>query len=101
MEKISRTDRVRNEVLHRAKEEREIPRTVTRSKANWNDHMLPTNCLLQYVTEGMIGEGIDEEEDVRSYWMTLGKGEDTVHWKRKYWIALWGGFDLEEAVSLS
>jgi len=26
----------------------------------------------------------DEEEDVRSYWVTLRKGRDTVNWKRKH-----------------
>jgi hypothetical protein len=25
----------------------------------------------------------DEEEDVRNYWMTLRRGEDSVIWKRK------------------
>jgi hypothetical protein len=36
MEKISWTDRVRNEeVLHRVKEERNIVHTIERRKANW------------------------------------------------------------------
>jgi hypothetical protein len=34
MEKISCTDRVRNEVLHRVKEERSILHTIERRKAN-------------------------------------------------------------------
>jgi hypothetical protein len=40
MEKISWTDRVRNEeVLHRVKEERNIPHTIKRRKANWFGHI--------------------------------------------------------------
>jgi hypothetical protein len=41
MEKISWTDRVRNEdVLHRVKEERNIVHTIKRRKANWIGHIL-------------------------------------------------------------
>jgi hypothetical protein len=40
MEKISLTDRVRNdEVLHRVKEERNIVHTIKRIKANWIGHI--------------------------------------------------------------
>jgi hypothetical protein len=35
MKKISWTDRVRNEVLHRVKEERNILHTLKTRKANW------------------------------------------------------------------
>jgi hypothetical protein len=55
MEKISWTDRVRNEeVLHRVKEERNIlhTRTIKRRKANWIGHILRRNCLLKHVIEG-------------------------------------------------
>jgi hypothetical protein len=55
MEKISWTDRVRNEVLRRTEEERKISHTINRSKTNWNDPILRRDCLLQYVTERMIG----------------------------------------------
>ena len=48
MEKISWTDRVRNEeVLHRVKEERNILHTIKRKKANWIGHILRKNCLLK------------------------------------------------------
>jgi hypothetical protein len=50
MEKISLTNRVRNEVLHRAKEERNIVHTIKRRKAN----MLRRNCLLKHVIEGKL-----------------------------------------------
>jgi hypothetical protein len=51
-EKISWTDRVRNEeVLHRVKEERKIIHTVKRRKANWIGHILRRNCLLKHVID--------------------------------------------------
>jgi hypothetical protein len=44
MEKISWTDRVRNEeVLHRVKEERNILHTIQIRKANWIGHILHRN----------------------------------------------------------
>jgi hypothetical protein len=54
MEKISWTDRVRNEVLHRVKEERNILQRIKRRKANWIGHILRRNCLLNHVIEGKI-----------------------------------------------
>jgi hypothetical protein len=55
MEKISWTDRVRNEeVLHRVKEERNIVHTIKRRKANWIGQILRRNCLLKHVIEGKI-----------------------------------------------
>jgi Zn-dependent peptidase ImmA (M78 family) len=51
-EKISWTDRVRNEeVLQRVKEERNILQTVTRRKANWIGHILRRNWHLKHVIE--------------------------------------------------
>jgi hypothetical protein len=53
MEKISWTDRVRNEeVLYRVKEERNIVHTIKRRKANWIGHILRRNCLLKHVIDG-------------------------------------------------
>jgi hypothetical protein len=55
MEKISWTDRVRNEeVLHRVKEERNILNTIKRREANWIGHILRRNCLLKHVIEGKL-----------------------------------------------
>jgi hypothetical protein len=55
MEKISWTDRVRNEeVLHRVKEERNILHTIKRIKVNWIGHILRRNCLLKHVIEGKL-----------------------------------------------
>jgi hypothetical protein len=59
MEKISWTDRVRNEVLHRVKEERNILHTIKRRKGNWIGHILHRNCLLKHVIEGKLEERIE------------------------------------------
>jgi hypothetical protein len=46
---------VRNEeVLHTAKEERNIVHTIKRRKANWIGHILHRKCILKYVVEGKI-----------------------------------------------
>jgi hypothetical protein len=54
LEKISWTDRVRNEVLKRVKEETRILHTIKRKKANWIGHILRRNCLLKHIIEGKI-----------------------------------------------
>ena len=52
MEKISLSDRVRNEeVLHRHKEERSIIHTVKRRKANSIGHTLRRNRVMDHVIE--------------------------------------------------
>jgi hypothetical protein len=83
MEKISLTDRVRNEeVLHRVKEERNILHTIQRRKANCIGHILRRNCLLKYVIEGLL-EGMIE--------MTGRRGRrrkqllEYLKEKRRYW----------------
>ena len=84
MEKISWTDHVRNEeVLLRVNEQRNIRHEIKKRKANWIGHILGRSCLIQQVIEGKIKGQIEvtegEEEGVRSYWMTLRTGEDTVN----------------------
>jgi hypothetical protein len=60
MEKISWTDHVRNEeVLLRDKGHRIILHEICKRKANWIDHILSRNCLLQRVIEGKIQGGIE------------------------------------------
>jgi hypothetical protein len=54
MEKISWTDDVRNEVLLRVKEQRNILHEICKRKANWIGHILRRNYLLQRVIEGKI-----------------------------------------------
>jgi hypothetical protein len=54
MEKVSWTDRVRNEeVLHRVKE-RNIVHSIKRRKATWIGQIFHRNCLLKHVIEGNI-----------------------------------------------
>jgi hypothetical protein len=60
MEKFSWTDHVRNEdVLLRAKEQRNILHEIRKRKVKWIGHILRRNCLLQRVTEGKIQRGIE------------------------------------------
>ena len=52
---LSGKDHVRNEeVLLRAKEQRNILHEISKRKANWTGHILHRNCLLQRVVEGKI-----------------------------------------------
>ena len=55
MEKISWTDRVKDDVMQSLREEKNIPHTIKRWKANWIGHVVRK-----------IGRG-DEEENVSSY----------------------------------
>ena len=57
MEKISWTDHVRNEVLLRVKEHRNILHEIRKGEANWVGHILRRDCLLQQVNEGKIKGG--------------------------------------------
>jgi hypothetical protein len=55
MEKISWTDRVRNEeVLLGVKEHWNILHEISKRKANWIGHILRRDFLLQRVIEGKI-----------------------------------------------
>ena len=59
MEKISWADHMRNEVLLRVKEQRNILNEIRKRKANCIGHILRRNCLLQRVIEGEIKGGIE------------------------------------------
>ena len=63
-EKISWTDRVRNEVLHRGTKDRNILRAIKRRKTSQREEKKRRE---------------DEEEDASSYWMTLRKRENTLY----------------------
>ena len=55
MEKISWTDRVRNEeVLLRVNEQRNILHEIRKRKANWIGYILRRNCLVKQIIEGKI-----------------------------------------------
>jgi hypothetical protein len=62
MEKISWIDHVRNEVLFRDKEQRNILHEISKRKANWIGHILRRNCLLQQIIEGKIKGWIEVTE---------------------------------------
>jgi hypothetical protein len=83
MEKISWTERVRNEkVLHRVKEERNIVHTIKTRKANRIGHILRRNCLMKHVIEGKLEGWIE---------MTGRRGRrrkqllDDLKEKKRYW----------------
>ena len=65
MEKFNWTDRVRNEVLQRVKEERNILQTIKRRKPNWISHSLRRNCILNHVIEGKTEGRIKVTERLR------------------------------------
>jgi hypothetical protein len=65
MEKISWTDRVKNVVLQRVKEERNILQTIKRWKANWIGHILRRIYLLKHIIEAKIEGSLE---------VTLGRG---------------------------
>jgi hypothetical protein len=50
---------VRNEVLLRVKEQRNILHEISKRKANWIGHILCRNCFLQEVIVGKIKGGIE------------------------------------------
>ena len=71
MEKISKTEHVRNElVLLRVKEQRNILHEINKRKANWIGHILRWNCLLQRVFEGKIKGRIEVTGNALCYLKT-------------------------------
>jgi hypothetical protein len=99
MEKISWTDRVRNEfVLHRVKEERNILHTTKRRKANWIGHILRRNCFLKHVIEGKLERRIettgrrgrtrkqllDDLKEQKRYWKLKEEALDRTLWRTRF-----------------
>jgi hypothetical protein len=99
MEKISWTDRVRNEeLLYRVKEERNILRTIKIRKAKWIVHILRRNCLLKHVIHGKIevkieGTGkrgrrrkklLDDFKHKRGYWKLIEEALDSTLWRTRF-----------------
>ena len=98
MEKISWTDRVRNEVLLRVNEQRNILQEMRKRKANWIGHILRRNCLLKQVIEGKIkGEMevirrrgrrrkklLDELKDRRGYSHLKEEALDRTMWRHRF-----------------
>jgi hypothetical protein len=75
---ISWTDRVKNEVLDRVKEEGNILHTIARSEANWIGHM-----SIYWMLEGTSKRGRK-----RKHSMTLRKRQVTRNWKNSLWNRL-------------
>jgi hypothetical protein len=50
---------VRNEVLRRVKEQKNILHGISERNPNWIGHILRRNCLLRQVIEGKIKGGIE------------------------------------------
>jgi hypothetical protein len=103
MEKISWTDRVRNEeVLHTVKEERNILHTIKRRKANWIGCILCRNCLLKHVTEGKLDRRIqmtrrqgrrckqvlDDLKEKSRYWKLIKEALECTMWENSVWKRL-------------
>jgi hypothetical protein len=86
MDKISWTDRVRNdEVLHTVIEEWNILHTIKSRRATWIGHILRRNCLLKHVIEGTI-EGRIEVIGIRSIrrkQLPIGLKKIRIYWKVK------------------
>jgi hypothetical protein len=60
MEKINRTDNVRNEeVVLRVNDRRNILHEISKRKSNWIGQILRRNCLLRQVIEGKIKGGVE------------------------------------------
>jgi hypothetical protein len=99
MDKISWTDRVRNEeVLRRVKEERNILHTMKGRKVNWIGHIFGRNCLLEHYIEGKIEERIEVTErrergrkqlldglkEQKGYWKLKGEELDRTLWRTRF-----------------
>ena len=59
LEEISWTDSMKNEVLHRVNEERNILHTLKRRKVKWFGHISYRNWLLKHTIEGTVEGGIE------------------------------------------
>jgi len=79
------TDRVRNELFRRAKEEWNILKIIKRRKINCIDHSLRINCLVKHVIERMIKGRIEVKESRgrRRKQLLDDLKEKRVYWKLK------------------
>jgi len=68
---------MKNKTLHGVKEERNISNKIKRMKISWIGYILRNNRLLKHIIEEREEGWEDQEEDVKSCWITLRKREDT------------------------
>jgi hypothetical protein len=59
MKNVRPTDRVKNEVLHRVKQERKIIHRIKVMKTNWIGRILCKSCLLKHGDEGKVDRRTD------------------------------------------
>ena len=84
---------MRNEVIHRVKEQRNILHT-TKRKAYWIGHIFRRNYFLKHVIEGKIGKNIsegntrknskqllDDLKEGRGYWKLKEENLDRTMWR--------------------
>ena len=97
-EKISWTDHVRNEVLLRVDEQRNILHEVRKWKAYWIGHILRRNCLIKQIIEGQIKGEIevtrrrgrrrkkllDDLKDRRGYSHLKEESLDRTMWRNRF-----------------
>ena len=98
MEKISWNDHVRNEVLLRVNEQRNILHEISKRKANCIGHIFRRNCLLQQVIEGKIKGQIEvtrrrgrrrkklleDLKDGRGYCQLKEEALDRTMWRNRF-----------------
>jgi hypothetical protein len=103
MEKISWTDHVRNEVLFRVNEQRNILHEIRKRKANWIGHILRRTRILKQVIKGKIKGEIevtrrrerrrkkllDGLKDRRGYSYLKEEALDRIMWRNRFG----GGFE--------
>ena len=92
------TDYVRNEVLPRDNEQRNILHEISKRKANWIGHILRRNCLQKQVIEGKIKGGIkvagrqgrrhrkllDDLKEKRGYSLLKEEALDRTVWRARF-----------------
>jgi hypothetical protein len=62
---------------YRVNEARNVLHTINGRKGNWIGRVLHRHYLLKYVIEGKIKVTERRGKDLRNYWITLRKREDT------------------------
>jgi hypothetical protein len=114
MKKVSWADRVRNEVLLRIREERNILHTVKRRKTKWIGHILRGNCLVKHGTVGKVEgrievtgrrgrrrkELLDHLKEKSGYWKLKQEGLDLTLWRtvcvKRLWTCLKTDYRIHE-----
>ena len=70
-------------------------------KISWIGYILRNNRLLKHIIEEREEGWEDQEEDVKSCWITLRKREDTGNWKEEALDGTYRKMALEKDIDLS